>query len=325
MTAGTGVDSTMVVLASTINSFVQKNISPKIYDQVMKHNPTLYRFWRKGPKLDGGAALTWPILKGSKVNGGFYTGVQQLPHGIEDTIAPAEVLWRHVAEDVTIPRTDIIKARTPYAKVDLVKTKFDEAVINLRARMSAALFSAASEGNSYDHLEQAIDDGTNFSTYAGIAHSNSYWKPGVTGAGYKDASGAAAIADIEKLYGEASDGDLEPTLIVTTDALYRYLWGVLQALQRYTRDEEMTKIGFTALRFNRAVVIVDRNLGSGKMLFINEEFADFVSHSEENFAIDPIIAGTPSERSLNTKVVHTGNLRVKAIRYHAKMIGATNS
>ena len=35
-------------------------------------------------------------------------------------MAPAEVLWRHVAEDVTIPRTDLLKARTPYAKVDLV-------------------------------------------------------------------------------------------------------------------------------------------------------------------------------------------------------------
>jgi hypothetical protein len=333
MAAGTGVDSTMAVLASTLNAFVQKNIAPTVFDEVLKHNPVLYRFWRKGPTLDGGAALTWPILTASKVKGGWYTGAQQLPHGVEDTMAPAEVLWRHVAEDVTLPRTDLLKARTPYAKVDLVKTKFDEALLNVRARISQALYATAAEGNSLDHLFQAVDDATNYATYAGVSHSLAYWKPGINGDGLMNgpANGGAAalttLAQVETLYGKACDGDEQPTLLITTQGGFDFIWGQMQALQRFTRDEEMTKAGFEALKFNRAVVVVDRNVptGNGHILLLNEKWVDLVSHEEENFAIDPVLPGTPSERSINTKVAWSGNVRCKIIRYQAHMQAITNA
>lgn len=326
MAAGTGVDSSLAVLSSTLNSFVQKNIAPVTYDQVMKHNPALYRYWRKGPIEDGGAALTWPVLTASKTKGGWYTGAQQLPHGVEDTIAPAEVPWRSVAEDITIPRTDMLKARTPYAKQDLVKTKFDEGVINIRARISQALYAAPTEGNGLDHLFQAIDDGTDFATYATIAHSNTYWQCGITGNGRITKANAAVVAltEIEQAYGRAVDGDEQPTLIITGQPGYDFMWGQLQALQRFTLDEEMVRAGFDAIKFNRAVVIVDRNTVANSMLFINEQWTDLVSHEEENFAIDPILPGTPSERSINTKVVWSGNLRTKIIRYHSKIVLASN-
>lgn len=327
MAAGTGVDATMAVLASTLNSFVQKNIAPTVYDQVLKHNPVLYRFWRKGPVLDGGAALTWPALTSTKTKGGWYVGAANLPHGVEDTIQPAEVLWRHVAEDVTIPRTDLLKARTPYAKVDLVKTKFDEAILNERSRISAALYATASEGNSLDHLFQAIDDGNDYPTYAGIAHSNAFWKPGIAGDGrYNLASSPfTTLTQIEQhVYGVACDGDEQPTLMVTTQLGWDFIWGQMQALQRYTRDDEMTKAGFEALKFNRAVLVVDRNTVANSLLAINENWVDLVSHEEENFAVDPILPGTPSERSINTKIVWTGNLRCKIIRFHSKAVNVSN-
>jgi len=327
MAAGTGVDSTMAVLASTLNSFVQKNIAPLVFDNVLKHNPVLYRFWRKGPVLDGGAALTWPALTQTKRNGGWYIGAANLPHGVEDTIQPAEVLWRHVAEDITIPRTDMLKARTPYAKVDLVKTKFDEAILNLRARISAALYATATEGNSLDHLFQAVDEGTDFSTYAGIAHSNTFWKCGIAGDGRyaKASTPVTTLTELEiNVYGKACDGDEQPTLGITTQPGWDFIWGQMQALQRFVRDDEMTKAGFEALKFNRAVLVVDRNTVANTLLFINENWIDLVSHEEENFAVDPILPGTPSERSINTKTVWSGNLRTKIVRYHAKMVGASN-
>lgn len=326
MAVGTGVDSTMAVLSSTLNAFVQKFIDPTIYDQILKHNPVLYRFHRKGKVIDGGAALTWPALKATKTKGGWYTGAQQLAHGVEDTIEPAEVNWKHVAEDVTIPRTDLLKARTPYAKVDLLKTKFDEAIMNLRSRISAALYAAPSEGNGLDNLFQAIDDGTDTANYAGIAHSNSWWKPGIAGDGRINKANAnmTALTEIETLYGRCSDGDEQPTLIITTQSGYDFMWGQLQALQRFTRDEEMVKAGFDAIKFNRAVVVIDRNTVAKSLLMLNERWLDLVAHEEENFAVDPVLPGTPSERSINTKVVWSGNLRVKIIRFHGKYLNVDN-
>lgn len=327
---GTGVDSSIAVLASTLNAIVQKYIEPTVFDQVLKSNPVLYRFWKKGPKIDGGASLIWPALTGTKVNGAWYTGSTSLPHGVEDTIQPAEVPWRSVAEDVTIPRTDLLKARGRYAKVDLVKTKFDEAIMNLRARISTALYVTDASGQSLDHLRQAIDDGTNFASYAGISHTAtnpsgaSFWKPGINGDGLFNVGGAATLANLQDLGGRASDGDNQPTLYIFTQKGYDFLWGQLQAQQRFMRDDEMTSAGFESLRFNRAVVVVDRNAVAQEVLAINEEWVDLVSHEDENFSIDPIIPGTPSERSINTKIVWSGNLRVKILRYMAKMTGATN-
>jgi hypothetical protein len=323
MPVGVGVDSnTLVVLTSTFNSFVQKNVAHMVFDQVLKHNPVLYRFWRKGPKLDGGSSLIWPVLTTTKTKGGFYVGAAQLPHGVEDTIQPAEVPWRHAAEDVTIPKTDLLKARTPYAKVDLFKTKIDEGILNLRARISAALYVAPTEGNGLDHLLQICDDGSNVTTYAGISRTAyPVWKCGIASDGYVDKGGAAALSDIQDLYGRASDGDLQPTLIIARQPGYNYLWGQLQALQRFVRDEEMTKAGFESIKFNRAVVVVDRNFTTAGMLFINEEFVDLVSHEDENFVVDPILPGTPSERTINTKIAWTGNLRGKAPRYCAQLRG----
>jgi hypothetical protein len=330
MAVGTGVDSSMVVLTNTINAFVQKYIEPTIFDQVLKHNPVLYRFWRKGPVLDGGASLIWPILSNTKTYGGWYTGAGQLPHGVEDTIQPAEVLWRHVAEDVTIPRTDLLKARTPYAKVNLIKTKMDEALLNVRSRVSTALYTADATALSLDNLLQAIDDGGVTTSYAGISHTatNSagafFWKPGLNQDGVLSTATPVTMTVLQDMYGRACDGDLQPTLMVTTQTGFNYIWGQLQAQQRYVQDDEMTKAGFEALRFNRAALVVDRNCPSGTVLFLNEEWVDLVSHEEENWAIDPIIPGTPSERTINTKIVWSGNLRVKTPRYCSKIINATN-
>lgn len=334
MAQGTGVDSSMAVLASTLNSFVQKEIAPTVYDEVLKHNPVLYRFYRKKKVVGGGASLIWPILKQQKQYGGFYAGASQLPHGVEDTGAPAEVLWRHAAEDVTIPRTDILKAQSPWAKVDLVKFKFDEAIMNLRSRISVGSYNTDASGVGLDHLLQAVDDGTDFSTYAGIAHSNAYWKCGVTGAGRVSKASAAvtSLTEIESIYSECSDGDEQPTLIVMTPKAEQFIWGQLQALQRFTRDDEMTKAGFENFKFNRAVCVTDRNIigasswtaSMGGILVLNENWIDFVCHEDEDFAIDPIIPGTPAERSINTKCVWSGNWRVKIVRYQGKLINASN-
>lgn len=334
MAAGTGVDSTMATLASTLNSFVQKDIEPTVYDQVYKHNPILYRFWRKGKVKDGGAALTWPALATAKTKGGSYSGADQLAHGTEDTSTPAEVVWRHYYEDVTIPRTDLLKARTPYAKVDLVKFKFDEAITALRSRVSGDIYQNVTGPKGLDFLFQAVDDSTDYTTYASIAHSNTYWKAGINGDGRVDfaATPVVALTDIEDPYSRATDGDEQPSLIIATPKGFNFVWGQMQALQRFTRDEEMTKAGFEALKFNRAVMVVDRNMADpkqtaspgGPMLFLNERWIDLVSHEEEDWAVDPILPGTPSERSLNTKIVWSGNLRVKILKYHAKLVNVSN-
>ena len=331
MAVGNAVDSNMVTLVNTLNSISQKYIEPTIYDQVLKRSPLLYRFWKKGPKIDGRPSIEWPCLTGTKQNGGTYTGAGQLAHGVEDTIQPAEVLWRHYYEDVTIPKTDILKCGGVDGFKDLTKVKFDEAIINLRKRIGQDMYAAVSPGGiGLDHLGMAIDNGDNYASYAGISHTTQnsdgtyFWKPGLDGDGYASLGGNATFSTIQSYYNKCTDGDIQPSLIVVTPAGFNFIWGQMQALQQFVRDEEMTKAGFEGLQFNRAVVIIDRYLPANQVFFLNEEFIDLISHKNDNFVIDPIIPGTPSERSINTKICWSGNLRSRTPRYQGKLIAVTN-
>jgi hypothetical protein len=318
MAVGLGVGSdTLVVLTSSFNSFVRKDVAPLVYDQVLKHNPVLYRFWRKGPKIDGGASLLWTVMTSTKSKTGWYTGAQQLAHGVEDTRQPAEVNWCHTYADVTIPRTDLLKATTKASVIDLFKTIIDEAILTVRANVSAALYASDSSGLSLDHLLKICDTGTNYNIYANINRTTyTSWKAGIAGDGYYDKTATAAtLADFQDVYGRCCDGDEQPTLMIMKQAGYNFLWGQLEALQRYTRDDEMTKAGFESLKFNRATCVVDRNLTTQCVLFINEDFVDLVSLEGDNFVVNPILPGTPSELSINTKITWSGNLRGKAPRY----------
>lgn len=331
MPVGNAVDNTMVQLVNTINSISQKYIEPTIYDQVLRRSPLLWRFWRKGPKLDGRPALEWPCLTGSKQNGGTYTGAAQLAHGVEDLVQPAEVLWRHYYEDVTIPKTDVLKCGGADGISDLVQTTFDIAIVNLRSRMAADMYQAVSTGGvGIDHLGMAIDSGANFASYAGISHTatnnagTQFWQPGMTGAGYVNLGGNATFANLETYYNECTDGDLEPTLIMVTPTGRQFFWSQMFAMQLFVRNEEVTKAGFEGLQFNRAVVMQDRNVPAHMVFFLNEEFLDLVTLKGDNFVIDPIISGTPSERSINTKICWSGNLRLRTPRYFAKVINANN-
>jgi hypothetical protein len=323
MAVGLAVDSNMVSLVSTLNSWLQKNIDENVYDQIFKRSAILYRFYKKGKMLDGGAAITWPVLRTQKVYGGWYTGAQQLSHGQEDTVEPAEIVWRHLYEDITIPRTDIIKASSKKSAVNLVRFKFDEALLNCRDRLAASFFTTTTL--ALDHLRMAIDDGTDFTSYAGIAHSNSWWKPGINGDGRFNVGGVATLSDIEDCYNRATDGDEEPSLMIVTPAAQKFLWSQLQAQQRFQSDDEMARAGFRqAFKFNNASVVVDRRCPANEMIFVNEQWTDLITHEKEDWIIDPIIPGTPSERSLNTKICWTGNLQVRSIRYNSRIVGATN-
>lgn len=87
----------------------------------------------------------------------------------------------------------------------------------------------------------------------------------------------------------------------------------------------MVQAGFEeSFRFNRAVVVVDRRVPANEMIFLNEKWFDLVTHEQEDFIVDPIIPGTPSERTLNTKLAWTGNMRFLVLRFMSRLVGATN-
>jgi len=336
MATGTGVNPAVAVLASTLNSIVLKHIEPTVFAQVMKATPVFYRFWKKGQVVDGGASLMWPVLTSEKQYGGWYVGAKQMMRGPEDIIQPAEVEWKHAYEDVTIPYTDVLRATSAHSVVNLVKTLFDAAIMNLRGRISRALLNKVTTNETpslaLDHFFMAIDEGgsginnadgikvAGFDSYAGISHDKPYWKGQVLDKN----SSSATLSDLQTLYGQCSDGNEMPTLGIFNQSGFNFLWNSLQAQQRWMSDDEMAKAGFRAIMFNNASIVVDNNMPAGCGLFINENWVDLVSHTGDNFVIDPITFSSPTERTMNTKICWTGNLRVKILRFNGKIIRALN-
>lgn len=340
MATGTGINPSVAVLASTLNSIVLKHIEPTVFDQVMKATPVFYRFWKKGQVIAGGASLMWPVMTSAKQYGGWYVGAQQMMRGPEDIIQPAEVEWKHVYEDITIPYTDVLRASSSHAVVNLVRTLFDAGIMNLRGRISRALFNKTTASETpnlaLDHFFKAVDAGgtainsrdgyqvAGFSDYAGISHSYVYWQGQVLDKYSSGSETAVTLGELQTLYGQCSDGNEMPTLGIFTQAGFNFLWSSLQAQQRWMGDDEMARAGFMALKFNNASIVVDNNMPAGCGLFINENWVDLVSHAGDNFVIDPITFSSPTERTMNTKICWSGNLRVKILKFNGKLIRASN-
>jgi hypothetical protein len=109
------------------------------------------------------------------------------------------------------------------------------------------------------------------------------------------AAAALSLPGMQYAYGEASFGNEEPTLIITTQAGWNAYWSTLVSNQRYIAGEgdmETTKAGFRNLMFNRAVVLHDQFVPAGQMQMYTEKYLRPLFHPNRHFEMDPFIMPT---------------------------------
>jgi len=114
-----------------------------------------------------------------------------------------------------------------------------------------------------------IDTGTNYVP----SKNNTGLAGGVYGSA---AAGAITNQEMQEAYGGATYGNSQPDLIVTTQPLWNSISNAQMLNRRYVpEDVDICKVGFMALQYMGAAVVVDQYAPAGYAWFLNTDYLQF--------------------------------------------------
>jgi hypothetical protein len=142
------------------------------------------------------------------------------------------------------------------------------------------IFYGDGTGNSskdFLGLEAIVDDGTNAATYGGLSRATyTTLNSTVTASG-----GTLTLLKMATLYNSISSGSVNPTLGLTTEAIFSYYEQLLQPQERIAKTvSEMRGVmtggtGFTGLYYKGFPILADEKCTSGVLYFVNEDFLEW--------------------------------------------------
>lgn len=264
-----------------ITSKTNKFIIPRLVDNVYKSSPLLTRLRTKNmERFEGGVTLRHPIMY-AELKGGAFTRGGTFDISYVQTDTALEVNVKNYYVSATLFGTDNVLNRGPEAAMSYVESKMVNAAGKMAKLLGTDLFLDGQGTNSQviqlDGLQSAIDDGTNYATYGGVTRSaiasgdnvgiNSYLAQSV---------GTLSLSAVQTAFGSCWFGNEHIDLMVSPQPIWDILWNKIQPQQRFLEeDTDVGKIGFRAMRFNGASLVVDQYAPSQVLWLLNTKYIQF--------------------------------------------------
>jgi hypothetical protein len=306
-------------------------IVPKSVDIVYKNSPVLTRLrTQNAERFEGGRSIMHGIMY-AKLKGGPFGRGATFDTSYVQTDTALEVVPKFYYVNITLYGTDNVLNRGPMAAMSTVETK----MVNAAGRMAELLGTdmyldgqgTDSSTLALDGFNAAIDDGTNFATYANVTRADIATGQNVgINSYYKNIGGAMALSDVQTAYGATWFGSEHVDLIATTQAVWDIVWGKIQPQQRFLDESsDVAKVGFQALKFNGQTLVVDQYCPAGKMWGINSKYVNFYLSTLPKYQF----GFTGWKEAQNTddvagQYMFGGNLLLIASRLCFKLIGITS-
>jgi hypothetical protein len=263
-----------------ISSKTNKFIVPRLVDNVYKSSPVLTRLRTNNmERFEGGTTIRHPIMY-AELRGGAFTrgGTFDISYVQSDTALEVNVKYYYV--NATLFGTDNVLNRGPEAAMSYVETKLVNAAGKMAKLLGTDLFLDGTGVNSsiiqLDGMQEALDDGTTYTTYGGITRTDIATGANVGINGYKAALTTLSLSGVQTAYGSTWFGNEHVDLIPTTQPVWDILWNKIQPQQRFLEESsDVAKIGFQALRYNGASIVVDQYAPTGVMWFLNTKYIQF--------------------------------------------------
>jgi hypothetical protein len=168
--------------------------------------------------------------------------------------------------------------------VNLLDTEFDTQAKSLLNLMANNLYQGTGAGDSWDSLAGAASDSTLYASYGGLSRSTYSSINGY----YLAATGALTLAKLATGFDEVSVGMDEPTVILTTKALWSSYEALLTPTLRASfqtfaapnydqygmlmdsKSNAFGTQGFRAITYRGVPVVRDEQVPSGKLIFVNQ-------------------------------------------------------
>ena len=304
-----------------ILSTTLKNYIPKLTDNIFSARPLFYALTNGQTirRISGGANIVVPIIYGTNSTAGSYSGTDTIDITAQTGISAAEYSWGQYAATVTISGIEEAKNNGEAQIIDLLEGKIFQTQESVIENMNTMFFADGSGNGGKDwnglHLIVAKPN-TSLGGIDPTDAGNSFWSSTEVNQG-----GALTQAGMASIYNTISVGNDQPTIIITTQALYEKYEALLVDQIRYT-DTDMADGGFQNLLFKGAPITFDDAATAGQMMFLNTKYLQLVAHSDVWFKPTPFVRPT-NQDAVYSQLLCYGQLTCSNRARQGYMFGAT--
>jgi hypothetical protein len=304
-----------------ILSTTLKNYIPKLTDNIFSARPLFYALTNGQTirRISGGANIVVPIIYGTNSTAGSYSGTDTIDITAQTGISAAEYSWGQYAATVTISGIEEAKNNGEAQIIDLLEGKIFQTQESVIENMNTMFWAdgLGNGGKDWNGLHLIVaKPNTTLGDINPATAGNSFWSSTEV-----NQAGALTQAGMASIYNTISVGNDQPTIIITTQALYEKYEALLVDQIRYT-DTDMADGGFQNLLFKGAPITFDDAATAGQMMFLNTKYLQLVAHSDVWFKPTPFVRPT-NQDAVYSQLLCYGQLTCSNRARQGYMFGAT--
>ncbi len=243
----------------------------KMEDQIFGSKPLLWILKNEGIETQHGRSIVQPLMYAEITSKGSYDDNDTFVQPSRIGITAAEFDWKHYYASIFFTGPELAQNTGKEAVLSLLKARVTQAEMSVAEDLNRLLFADGSgnSGKDPEGLAKLIADGN---TYAGINRAtDTWWQATVTPAG-----GALGLPMLAKLYNDVSEGNDQPSNLLTTQAGFEAYEALLTDQIRY-EDTKMADGGFQNLMFKGAPITFDRACQAQTVYALNTKYLKLVS------------------------------------------------
>jgi len=261
-------------------------ILPKVEDNVFNNHPFLKRLMKNAKFKDGGNKIQVPVFsaQGDGSDSEYFDGFDSLDVTPTDRISAALYEWKQLVAKVHISRKEILQNSGPTGIVSILTSKAEFAETEAQRLLTLGLYSdgtagtGASTTKQLTGLQAAL---STTSTYGGIAVADmADWVAQV--AGNSGTNRDVTLDLMQRSYQAGKDGSRKPTIITMNSGVFNNVWSLIQPYERLMPGQGSVGFEDADAAFNKTPIIVDLDMESNAIYFINEDRFGLCIHRQEN-------------------------------------------
>lgn len=265
-----------------IDTITQDRIIPKVTDNVLNENILFGILARSNRRPASGPEVKIPVKYQSSTSGGSYSGFDtfsttQVNTRVYATVVPKQTYWSVILDGIQVAVN-----KGAEKVLDLLATEMDSVAADMADSLGTQVYSDGTANSSkyITGLDAMVDDGNGTATYLGLARSTyTTWVSNLD-----SSSNAITIAEIAASFNAAGIGTEEPSLGITTQAIFATLEGLLNATLNWNNPSgsvpagtagprvsqgRVADIGISSLQYKGKPIISDYKCTSGRFYWLN--------------------------------------------------------
>jgi len=347
----------MSTFGDIVDTVTRDGLIPKVTDNVLLGNVLAMRMLtnRKDAAAWGevtGKFVQFPIKYQASTQGGWYSGFDTLATNQMNTRVNALLYPRQLYWSVGASGIQIAINKGPEGILNFLATELRSVADDMLDIFGTGLYSdgTGTSSKQLTGLDAAVDDGNGTATYAALARATyTTWVSNID-----SSSNAITRAELAASYDAAQIGSDQPTLGVTTPAIWTTIEGLAMGTVSFNnpimgmskeygtmtragvQKGQTGELGFTSLFFRGRPIVSDEKCTSGRFYWLNENhiglamwpypteiFPGYVTKPEYNgFCWTGLKVPTNQDAAVGQLLLYT-QLVTDACRTHSYMTNKT--